>query len=308
MTLPIHPNTITLAQVQGEFGGANPISLSEYYAGGSYVTTDNYGFPNGTATPIPRSGAISLANFHGATKFTSQFVNVTSTRSIVIPRGATKARVVLVGGGGGGGGSNNHKYNAGYGAGGGQVRDVNISIPVSWWGTSATITIGQGGAGAYYNNGGRGGTTTGLGVSGAGGYGGPSASTSGLRAGSSGSGRLGGIKLALYSVYPGGGGQNGQGQDGGMASGTTNMVWGNGGAGWTGSINGRNLSWAGGGGGSCWGQSRAGRATHGGGNGVTGRSNGGAGTNGTGGGGGGGGEYATGGRGGNGNFFVLFQA
>ena len=31
--------TITLAQVQSEFGGSNPISMSEYYRGGSYVPT-----------------------------------------------------------------------------------------------------------------------------------------------------------------------------------------------------------------------------------------------------------------------------
>ena len=30
---------ISLSQVQGEFGGSNPISMSEYYRGGSYVPT-----------------------------------------------------------------------------------------------------------------------------------------------------------------------------------------------------------------------------------------------------------------------------
>lgn len=30
---------ISLSQVQGEFGGANPISMSEYYRGGAYVPT-----------------------------------------------------------------------------------------------------------------------------------------------------------------------------------------------------------------------------------------------------------------------------
>lgn len=30
---------ISLSQVQSEFGGANPISMSEYYRGGSYVPT-----------------------------------------------------------------------------------------------------------------------------------------------------------------------------------------------------------------------------------------------------------------------------
>ena len=48
---------ITLAQIQAEFGGANPISLSEYYRGGAYTTTNNTG--------VPTSGSISLSNFYG---------------------------------------------------------------------------------------------------------------------------------------------------------------------------------------------------------------------------------------------------
>lgn len=48
---------ITLADIQTEFGGANPISLSEYYAGGGLV-------PAGTGS-IPSSGLISLNSFYG---------------------------------------------------------------------------------------------------------------------------------------------------------------------------------------------------------------------------------------------------
>ena len=46
---------ITFAQLQTEFGGANPISLSEYYNGGAYVA-------NGA---VPSSGTISLSQFYG---------------------------------------------------------------------------------------------------------------------------------------------------------------------------------------------------------------------------------------------------
>lgn len=52
---------LTLADIQTEFGGTNPISLSEYYAGGAYVpagTTGTYG-------AVPSSGAISIRNFYG---------------------------------------------------------------------------------------------------------------------------------------------------------------------------------------------------------------------------------------------------
>ena len=52
---------ITLAQIQTEFGGSNPISLSEYYASGSYVPTGT----SGTNGAVPTSGTISLWNFYG---------------------------------------------------------------------------------------------------------------------------------------------------------------------------------------------------------------------------------------------------
>jgi hypothetical protein len=50
---------IALSDIQTEFGGSNPISLSEYYRGGAYTTSNN--------TNVPTSGAISLSNFYGAT-------------------------------------------------------------------------------------------------------------------------------------------------------------------------------------------------------------------------------------------------
>jgi len=49
---------ISLNDIQTEFGGTNPISLSEYYRNGSYVTSNN--------TNVPTSGAISIGNFYGA--------------------------------------------------------------------------------------------------------------------------------------------------------------------------------------------------------------------------------------------------
>jgi len=49
---------IKLSEIQSEFGGANPISMSEYYSGGSFV-------PAGTSG-VPSSGAISVGAFYGA--------------------------------------------------------------------------------------------------------------------------------------------------------------------------------------------------------------------------------------------------
>jgi len=44
---------ISLSQVQGEFGGSNPISMSEYY---------------GRDPLIPNSGTIDMADFYGSKK------------------------------------------------------------------------------------------------------------------------------------------------------------------------------------------------------------------------------------------------
>lgn len=46
---------ISLANVQTEFGGSNPISISEYY---------------GAASGVPSSGTISLSNFYGKSSYT----------------------------------------------------------------------------------------------------------------------------------------------------------------------------------------------------------------------------------------------
>ena len=70
MTLPVYPNAISLNDVKTEFGGTTPVSLSQYYAGGSLVAAGTLGYPGGVATAIPTSGAISLDNFHGAAKVT----------------------------------------------------------------------------------------------------------------------------------------------------------------------------------------------------------------------------------------------
>jgi len=53
---------IALSDVQAEFGGSYPISLSEYYRGGSYVPDHS------TNAGVPTTGPISLSSFYGASK------------------------------------------------------------------------------------------------------------------------------------------------------------------------------------------------------------------------------------------------
>ena len=72
MTLP-SSGPLTLANIQTEFGGSNPISLSEYYAGGSYVPAGT----SGTYGAVPSSGTISIRNFYGTSNTVISISNQT---------------------------------------------------------------------------------------------------------------------------------------------------------------------------------------------------------------------------------------
>jgi len=52
---------LSLTTIQTEFGGTNPIGLSEYYAGGGLVPSGT----TGTFGAVPSSGTISIQNFYG---------------------------------------------------------------------------------------------------------------------------------------------------------------------------------------------------------------------------------------------------
>lgn len=52
---------IKFSELQTEFGGVNPISMSEYYAGGANVPSSTSGV-NGA---VPASGAIAMSKFYG---------------------------------------------------------------------------------------------------------------------------------------------------------------------------------------------------------------------------------------------------
>jgi hypothetical protein len=59
MALP-SSGVLTLDDIQTEFGGTNPISLSEYYRGGGLVPD------SALNAAIPTSGAISVSDFYGS--------------------------------------------------------------------------------------------------------------------------------------------------------------------------------------------------------------------------------------------------
>jgi hypothetical protein len=103
---------LSLTTIQTEFGGSNPIGLSEYYAGGGLVpagTTGTYG-------AVPSSGTISIQNFYGTSNVyainnslrfrrsvsahlsrTSSFSGTTNTISFWIKRGELGTRQVIFG-------------------------------------------------------------------------------------------------------------------------------------------------------------------------------------------------------------------
>ena len=84
--------TIKLSEIQTEFTGENPISLSEYYRDGGYVTSNN--------TDVPTSGAIRLGQFYNAVRqfaftITSSYTTVQDLRTLAIAAGWDGAAPVV---------------------------------------------------------------------------------------------------------------------------------------------------------------------------------------------------------------------
>jgi len=89
------PSTnVGLSDLQTEFGGSNPISISEYYAGGANVPSGTEG--GDPLAAIPTSGQISIGNFKNA-------VNSYTISYLVIAGGGGGGTGGFGDGGGGGG-------------------------------------------------------------------------------------------------------------------------------------------------------------------------------------------------------------
>jgi len=97
MALP-SSGQITMAQIQTEFGGSNPINLNEYYRGGSYVTDNN--------TNVPTSGQITMNNFYGAAKqnsytlansnYSTMYNTSAAQQSVYMPSGIQADDLIIV--------------------------------------------------------------------------------------------------------------------------------------------------------------------------------------------------------------------
>ena len=79
---------LSLNDIQTEFGGTNPISLNEYYAGGANVPAGT----SGTNGAVPSSGTISINNFYGTSKIVYRLDSDVYLDTALSP---TDARVVF---------------------------------------------------------------------------------------------------------------------------------------------------------------------------------------------------------------------
>ena len=108
------PNSgpLSLTDLQTEFGGTSPLSLSMYYKGGAYVLATDYA-PN-----VPTSGQISISDFYGARKTTLTTLTVTNAGDNIIVLPSTFVGNITInsmtGGGGGGGGPDSQPGISGY--------------------------------------------------------------------------------------------------------------------------------------------------------------------------------------------------
>ena len=135
MALPPVGSSISLSQIQSEWGGSNPISRSEYYGKGN----------------APSSGAITMSADFGGTDNSPPSPQTfsgagTSTLTIASNVQAIGVQVVGAGGGGGGAGGMFAFRGGGGGAGGNIIAYFNVSA-----GQTVTAIRGSGGPRGYIN-------------------------------------------------------------------------------------------------------------------------------------------------------------
>lgn len=187
-TNPARPDAaLSLSELQTEFGGANPISLNEYYSGGSngFVPPGTTGTPGTVLTTIPASGTISMANFYGSTRqITFKAYTAGNTNTFIdVPAGTWFVAVRLTGAGGGPGGADGGMIGSNGGPGTSMIARFRVvsaqAQRILLYGSSGgrggfsqTRSAGGGSGGLGYISGGQGGDAGNSGTSGAGGGGG----------------------------------------------------------------------------------------------------------------------------------------
>lgn len=223
---------ISLLDIAGEFSGAAPHALSEYYRSPNGLTSDNN-------TGVPLSGAIDFADFYSTT-FVARGEQVygAGTHTWTVPTGVTSVSVYALSGGSAG-----RTSGSGSGGSGGSYAYLNSHAVTP--GEDIEVVVGAGGLApsggggvstfrnattlraAYFStvgtsngNGGTGGTATSSGSSDMGGGGGGAAGYSGNNTGAGGNGNTNGSN--------GSGGGGGGGGGGLYVAGDTRGGWGGG--------------------------------------------------------------------------------
>lgn len=75
--MPVPTSPVSFSSIQAEFGGSNPISMSEYYRGGANVPTgQTTSSTDGVA--ISTGGSIRVGMFRGLTKTVANPLNIIS--------------------------------------------------------------------------------------------------------------------------------------------------------------------------------------------------------------------------------------
>ena len=134
---------ISLQDIQDEFGGSHPISLSEYYgvdtvpASGEISCNDFYGTSNATYI-VASGGTVTTSGNYKIHKFSGNGTFTVSSVGNAAGGGTTVEYLVVAGGGGAG--SSTH---SGGGGGGGYRTATGFNITTQ----SYSITIGAGGSG-----------------------------------------------------------------------------------------------------------------------------------------------------------------
>lgn len=132
----ISSSNITFSSIQTEFGGTNPINISEYYSNSTTYYTSNI-----STLPLINS-TISISSFSDLAKDINILYITAGTYTYTVPSGIKTLCVLCVGGGGAG--AYNTGSTAGGGGGGGLIWVNNITVST---GNIFTIIVGAGGNG-----------------------------------------------------------------------------------------------------------------------------------------------------------------
>lgn len=94
--MAVSTTTVSLADIQTEFGGSNPVSLNEYYAEGIYVPHGTWLKGQTGGSYMPTSGTNSLDNFRGSRE-SANVITAGSTTTVFNFKGITVTTTTNIG-------------------------------------------------------------------------------------------------------------------------------------------------------------------------------------------------------------------